>query len=712
MQKIRFASLFVAALVLVACGEDSASSKDDETTKDIYTYETEKKLPNCSDEKEGMVAYVVDQEDTLVCKSTKWTNAGESDDDFSSCSSESPESSSSENPESSSSEEPKSSNDSKESSSSESTESTDKPLIWVKDEVIYIKTGDRFDLDASVNNVWQGIDWFTWECKDKASGKTLETKTTKYDYTANGKSFKIGKESIYSLKGKEMNCIVSAQETSTKASFSDTTVVRPMKNFPTGVITAADTVCLWSGDESVDDEAIYYYSPEWGGKNSALGDFGNKDMQDFRWKFSNVDGNFYQGNADGSLDTSIAEFNTGFIRKTREGSVTITLDFRDSISENPTQGFYSGHRAKEVSHEVYFSKAWKNLGKDTVITKTTSMVAPSFAIVNNIPIIAYAESGSKVIVSKLGNETWKSLGSVTTSTVKKLSVVAHGNDFYVGVIDNSGLTVYKSSSGTSNPAKVGSSISGVKDVKLVSNGSSNPHAVVINSNSKIEMYDISSSLSKNSKFGSMDNGSFTEVDAIFTESGLLAVVGVSSDYKVYYGYFKSDLSQITKAAFNESGIGQAKIASSGSKIYMVYYSRESSSSKIAIGNISNSSISWASGSIIRDGIIYNISLVARNGVVYAAFDNRAAISQVDVYRYENGKWHLHGENQLPYFSSVFYGQNNYYLRGLYPTFAFDKSGKLYLSMLAQESSSGPGKNNGPLVMKYVADNWTIKDWSN
>ena len=585
-------------------------------------------------------------------------------------------------------------------------------MISVKDEIVYANAGDSFELDASVDNEWQGIDWFTWECKDKASGKTLETKTTKYDYATNGNSFKIVKDSSYSTKADSMNCIVSAQETSTRATFSGTTVVRRMQKRPTGVITAADTVYLWSGDEDVDDDAIYYYSPAWGGKNSTLGDFGNNNKRDFYWKFSNVDGSFHRGNKDGSLDTSIAEFNTAFIRRTREDSVTITLDFRDSISDNPTLNFYNRHRAKEVSHKVYFSKAWKNLA-DTVIAKTTSTVGPSLAIVNNVPIIAYAESDSKVIISRLDNGTWKSLGSITTSTVKKLSAVAHGSDFYVGVIDNAGLTVYKSNSGTSAPSKAGSIISGVQDVKLVSNGLGNPHAVVINSNRKIEMYDISTSLSKNSKFGTMDNSSFISLDATLATRGLV-VAGVDTSYNLYVGSTSSsDFSNLNKTQ-KGSEIGVAKVALSDNMVYMMYYSRATSTqgTHLVTGTLSGNGISWGSSSFIRAGMIaYNISLAVYSGTLYIAFDNRATISQVDVYRYENGKWHLHGENQLPYFNMVFYEHNKYYLRGLYPTLAFDNSGKLYLSMLARESSTGSGKNNGPLVMKYVADNWTIKDWN-
>ena len=30
-------------------------------------------------------------------------------------------------------------------------------------------------------------------------------------------------------------------------------------------------------------------------------------------------------------------------------------------------------------------------------------------------------------------------------------------------------------------------------------------------------------------------------------------------------------------------------------------------------------------------------------------------------------------------------------------------------MLAQEGNGGPNRYNGPLVMKYVADNWKIHD---
>lgn len=55
--------------------------------------------------------------------------------------------------------------------------------------------------------------------------------------------------------------------------------------------------------------------------------------------------------------------------------------------------------------------------------------------------------------------------------------------------------------------------------------------------------------------------------------------------------------------------------------------------------------------------------------------------------------------------------NKYYLRGSSPTIATSSNGKVYVSMLARETAYGEThtvKNNGPLVMKYVADTWEIK----
>lgn len=600
---------------------------------------------------------------------------------------------------------------------------TEIPMLWVKADSIYVNPGDEFTLDATVNSAWQGIDWFSWECVDASTGKTMEKSVPQYDYEANGKSFAIGKDSTYSEKGKDMYCIISARETSGKDILKDTTKVKILQQHPKGVITAADTVYLWSGDESVDDEALYFYTEEWGGFNSVLGELGKKDAQDFWWRFSNVDGNFYQGNKDGSLDTSIAEFNAAFLRSTHEGSMTIYLDYRDSSTTTPSTGFYNRHRAPEVSRKVYFSKAWRNQGKDTVIEKTSSTVAPSLTVVNDVPMIAYANNDTKVTIAKLSNNTWTSVGTINTdSKIKKIGTAAHGNDFYVCVLETSGpLTVYKSASGTSAPAKVGSAIANVLDVKLVSKASETaPHAVLISKDQKISMYDYNGTAwAKNGNFKTIDGDyKYNSLDATYSDDGKLIIIGVTTGYVVYYGYYAaSDYKPIARDGFRATDVGLAKIVTSGNKIHMVFNSRDVNNygPRITTGTLETSRINWpktgdklTSYPIVEGIFANNINLAINNGVLYAALDDRAIISQVNVYRYENNKWHLHGENQLPYFNTVFYEDNGYYLRGLTPELAFDKNGKLYLSMLAHENAGGANNNNGPLVMKYVADNWEIK----
>ena len=604
--------------------------------------------------------------------------------------------------------------------------STDVPLIWVKDEVIYLNPGDNFELDASVNDVWQGIDWFTWECKEKATGKTMENKVTKYDYAANHQSFRIGKDSTYSEKGKDMVCVISAQETSTKATFSDSTEVRLMQYHPVGVITAADTVYLWSGDEAVDDAALYFYTPEWGGFNSKLGDLGDKNMQDFRWKFSNVDNNFYQGRANGSLDTNIAEFNTAFTRRSTEGSITITLDYRDSSAETVSPGFLSRHRAAEVSRTVYFRKAWKNQGKDTVLAASTVNTSPALAIFNDKPVVVYLESKTSVAAKRFDGTNWNKVGETITlnDSVTQLSVTVHGNALYLAALEKTGkLSVYKSAGATSSFAKVGATFEKISSAKIVSKESdSYPHVVVIASDDqKIYMYDYSGSVwSKNTKFGKFDgNQKYRELDATYNSDGRLIVMGVATDYTAYYGLYKTDYSLIKRDGFSAYNVSQPKLVCDESTIYMGFLSRDVNTygPRMGKGTISSNEISWIkTGSVfastpINEGILaYHLSIAIYNGVIYAAIDDKGKpeLSQVHVYRFENNKWLLHGENQLPYFKAVFNETKGYYLRGSFPMLAVDNSGKVYVSMLARENAGGANRNNGPLVMKYVADNWEIK----
>lgn len=631
---------------------------------------------------------------------------------------------------------------------------TEQPLIWVRDEKLYLNVGDKFSLSATVNDVWQGIDWFTWECTDK-SGKSLEKdgKVPKYDYNKNGGNMTIGKDSSYTEHGVDMYCIVSAQETSTKATFKDTTEIHILKQHPQGVITAADTVYLWSGDDNVDDNAKYFYTPKWGGMNSIMGELGDKNNLVFRWRFDNLGTNYYQGPSTGILDTSISQFNSAFIRSKAEGVMTIYLDFRDSSTDTPTQAFYSRHRAEEVTHKVYFRKAWKNLSQDTVIESTgTLTTAPSITVLNDVPVEAYLTDEHTVKVVRLVNNEWTQIGTKSVdNNITQTMLTNNGTDLYLGVLDNgNNFTVFKSSNGTSAFSKVGDPITNAVSPQVICNPSNGDVlAVYVDATSKRGYRaifngstwnatpiatKITNRVLRTDDWGNpqYNNGQeiydnkevdakFREIRAEFVNGNLVIIaIDVSSDYNAHYFIYNSSYEKKAGPTFFEANVSKITLAHSGSNLYMGFLNRDVNNygPYIYEGTVASNSISWNKTSsaftkpIYEGYIAYHMSIVTYDGSVFVALDDNGKHenSQIHVFQLKGNKWHFYGENELPYFGETFYKQkkNNYYLRGSSPILAIDGEGKIYLSMLAWESAHGDRtKNNGPLVMKYVADNWEI-----
>ncbi len=607
--------------------------------------------------------------------------------------------------------------------------STDQPKIWVKDETITLNVGDAFSLDATVNDVWQGINWFTWECVSKNDGSSLEKSVTKYSYEKNNKSFAVPKDSSYSEKGTDMYCIVSAEEASTKATFSDTTIVRIMEQHPEGVITAADTVYPWSGDESMDDQAIYFYTKEWGGMNSKLGELGDKNNQTFNWKFSNLgtkSNSFYLGNPDGTIDTSSLEFNAAFIRSTSEGSMTITLDYYDSTMNPTTAAFKARHQAKEVKRTVYFRKAWRNLAQDTVLDVTKMDVAPNMIMVNNVPVIAYLANKNTVKVGTLKDGALSNVVSTTTTdSITTIKMATDGTDLYVGVLETSNkFSIYKSAKATSDLASAGS-ITSVISPALLCNPSTKAPIVVYVKKSDEQNYlaTLSGTSTWNSKnIISIKSGDafikFREISAQFMSDGNLIVVAVdkTSNYKATSALFNSSYTQqsINKNFANDVNSISLAAASTGT-LYMAFLSRnvETYGPYVYKASISNKNISWintgdAFSKRMSNYWTYHINITAKNDNVYVAIDDggRPNLAQVHVYKLNGDNWIFYGENQLPYFSGNFYSAKGYFLRGSIPTLALDNDGKVYISMLGRASSEA-SNNNGPIIMKYVADNWEI-----
>lgn len=600
------------------------------------------------------------------------------------------------------------------------------PRIWVTSENIYINQGDRFTLNATVNeDIWQGIDWFNWECFNAETKKTMESSVPNYSYKDNDKSFEIDKDSSYSIQGKDMFCVVSARETATQEVLKDTTIVHILRSFPVGVITAADTVYLWSGEEGLPDEATMFYTEEWGGKCSKRGELSDPSTkQDFRWQFSNYDESFWVGNSDGSLDMGNVVFNTAFQRPTREGSMTIQLDYRDSSitgDDNVPYGFYQRHKAETVSKTVYFSKAWKNLANDTIVASEPSGIPPAFTFVGSTPVSAYLSGKNTVKISTNKNGSWSSIGSFTTTdSVASIQLASDGKDLYIGALTTkSDFILKKSTNGTSAPADVNST-SGIKAPKLLS--STAGKIVLVHYNSSY----ISVKTLKDKSWTNMDlakpktfSGTLTEIDAVYTSKGNLLIVYVGSDFNSYALMLDANLNNKINHTSAASNMTSISIDADDDSLYIAYMDRSTNSNgaKFITASITGSSFGWGSARAIfgKAYMSYHNSIAVRNKAVYIAIDftystnlNRVYQSQVNVFRYEKGQWHVHGENNLPYFTEVFAEDNGYSLSGMAPQLAFDNGGKLHVSMYAKATGTGANtKYTGPMVMKYVADNWTI-----
>ena len=623
--------------------------------------------------------------------------------------------------------------------------STELPVISVKDEEIYVTAGDLFELNASVNNVWQGISWFTWECFDQKKDTSLEANVTRYDYYKNGSSFYDYRPGDYTMDGRDMYCVVSAEESSTKAVFRDTTFIRIIKQSPVGVITAADTVYLWSGDESFDNgEAYYFYDTSWGGKNSTLGTIGDADNQDFRWNFSNVDGNYYQGNHDGSIDTSIAEFNSAFIRSSRENSVTICLDYRDSTSAHPNQAFYSRHRAEEVCRKVYFRKAWRNLAADTVLETSKMTTPPVLETLANKPVITYLKN-STTVKTKYLDSSWKDLstsGITTTDSITQLLIKAGGSDLYLAVLTSAGkLNMYKSAGGTSPWANMGTISEEASNIALDCHPTSGyPLVSYIKTSTKFSAFsrwngsawvatnmtapqgvvtrNCRTSHGKQVCDTTYVDRKVREQKVAYLQNGALAfvLVDTTTSYNAYYTLYNNEYDEKKGGKAFASNVNGINLAADGNTVYMGFLNRDTEhyGPYVYKGDVGTSSISWNTsgvyGASIHEGLLaYHIHIKAYDNKLYAIVDDKGkpSLAQSHVFYLDGSTWKLMGENELPYFKTVFYNSKRYYLRGSVPNIAVASNGKVYISMLAWENAGGRGANFGPIVMKYVADTWTV-----
>lgn len=635
---------------------------------------------------------------------------------------------------------------------------TEIPVITVDNNLLYIKAGASVDLTARANNVWQGIKRYTWTCGAKNSSALTDTASAKdhhiwwgvdsnyttsdfyfWDTDAKGKARNT--ISALSKSNTEFLCIVWAEESGTRYVGTDTTVIHSIatSDLPVGVIDMPDTVYLWSRDSSVSDEGKYWYTPSITAANSKPGTLGTGKTERFFWSFSTVSETFYEGNTDGTLDTNIAEFNAAFVRDSVEGSMTVKLLYMDSSkAEGMDQAFYDRHQAEVVTKTVYFRKAWKNISsaKDSILAKSTNENGPAIAYCNDRLITAYVNESGSIVTAYQNGKNWTTFGSPSASdvTAQSLYLNCDGNNnlylYYINSSDKKGY-VYKSANSTGNWAQLGSALgTSVTAFKLRINPKTNNPSVIwlgtVNGTvDQAQAQDYSGS-AWGTAFSPVTNSywQYREVDMAFDANGNRLVIGVGhdgDDYKMYYYYIASGSTSTSNGTDTSIPINAESVALhyQNGYFYVTFRSRDDDGLPRMARATASSNLRY-SGQFTTSGSefeafghrSYNAAFAFdKNGNPIAAIDDAyyPANSQVHVYRYENG-WKELGENELPYFKNIYAHMNGYYVRGFRPQLAVSSTGRIFLSLRAQETkmsagSTLPGTKNGPMVMEYVGDNW-------
>ncbi len=613
------------------------------------------------------------------------------------------------------------------------TYSTGTPVITVKDELIYVMPGQSFDLSATKNDdVWpnNNVSWYKWQCYYSSNNKAIKDEplysfidNIQYDDHGNPVVlFYAFRDSSYTEKGEDIYCVVTAEEISTGMTFSDTTQVKIIVSPPKGVITAADTVYVWSGDSSVSAEGYSFYTTEWGGMNSTMGPIGDPDNQKFNWRFSNVAGGPFEGPKDGSLDTNIAEFYQAFVRSSTDGDQRrFCLDYRDSNATAVNEAFYLRHRAQEVCRKVYFAKAWKNLATDTVLAKSKFPTPPVLTVVGSKPLEVYL-TASNMIGSKYYNgSAWTSMdvSSFTSrDSIVMIAVANNGTDAFLAVLTSSGkVDAYKSANGTSAWSSIGSLITETASFVdiAVKNGGSSPTVLYIGKTDNLPYFANKSGNTWSSTRISSNRS--REIKGVFASNGkfIAVYVGNTAQYQGYYAMYNSSFGEKREAQI-EPDMSSIDLAVDGNVLYIGYSCRDTEKYGPIVkrGTLDGSNISFSSESrysrpFTEGKLIHSVSIAVNGGKLYAIIDDngRLNLAQSHAYHLDGTTWKIYGENELPYFKVSFYNDHGYYLRGSSPDIGISSDGGVYISMLGWENAGGRGENFGPIVMKYGADSWTV-----
>lgn len=582
------------------------------------------------------------------------------------------------------------------------------PTIAAAPPIVYVKAGDPFEAGVAFNGPWTSYPETHWQCGTSAV----------LILPAGASTITLGGDLTQS--GNDISCLITAR-IDDKNEATATAQIKVLKTSPSSVMSVEDSAFLWSGDVAVPDANKYFYSTAFHGKSSVPGTLGKAPYQYF-WNFSNYEPDYwFLGNTDGTIDTSVYQFNEAFVRLQKEGSVTLRLQFRDST---PLEGesvqylydFNYRHMAPAVSKTVTFYRAWQNVRpNDTVSAYSTSAVPPAMVWSANAAYkgvaVAYADNAG---LGKVQLADGTSLGDFgeTVAMSLRMAADASNNELYVAYVNASGQAVVRKYNGSWNLVGTAQG-SSVNRVSLAIDPVNHRPVIAYRTTAnamKVLAWSGSAWTDLGDAGGSGAAGRTIEI-ATASDGKLGAVfVGTGSDYKVYHRYWTLSGTSYTRASSYTTawtaGDTALSCAFKGSDYYVLTPDRDNNGNPL-LRKLSGSSWSSVGGSFGQRIGGFSSLAFTFDGDPVVAMDDRiwADQAQIHVWRYQGGAWKMMGENQLPYFGKTFRDSHGYYLRGSTPSLVLGE-GKIYLGMRALEMAISAGqtlgnRNNGPLVQKYI-----------
>ena len=394
-----------------------------------------------------------------------------------------------------------------------------------------------------------------------------------------------------------------------------------------------------------------------------------------------------------------------------------------------------------MNKTIRFRKAWNNesYGEDSVIVLTNYPVAPHLIVHNDKPTIAFVNESGKIEVQKFnGTSQWNSIGSPITpsGTPSFIQLAVNADaDLFVAYLDSTGHRghIVKSNGGTSPWVELGSGTGNSHIAKMKMKIRPSTKAPVL---AWIGNTDPSSSTLTKSYYQAWNTAdvafdsprsifseALRELDIAFDGSSNWLAMGVqtNTDYQLLNRYYNNRNTYRSTPGITSTSAESIQLQFANNKFYLAFRNRNNGDKTgfpqiYSATNNAGSGVNWSTNGNIHSGfgrMSSNVSMVLNaSGNPVAVFDesNRATNSQVHAYRFDGASWNVLGENELPYFKNLFVMSKKYYLRGHQPSIAITSNGDVFIAMRALEQPASAStvlrnKNNGPLVMKYLGDNW-------